>query len=348
MEDVFAARFTVVAVWTTQSMHPSGSGVLMVADQRSANGGGFALHHKILVSLTVKESNKGWFVRGRDARRLEAVQNGGSGGDSKANANSDGSMMMEEEEGATTFVFANAGEHETSEKMVAQVARKWSSGVHLGQRRKHCGAGEKGRTDGSATRYEGGHFFPMEDVFAARFTVVAVWTTQSMHPSGSGVLMVADQRSANGGGFALHHKILVSLTVKESNKGWFVRGRDARRLEAVQNGGSGGDSKANANSDGSMMMEEEEGATTFVFANADVREDGGAGGAQMEQRRSSWTATKTLWCGREGSNGWQRDKVAVFRREQRWPDVVLAAKGDAGSERVIVREKEITVRVLVV
>jgi len=36
--------------------------VLMVVDQTSANGGGFALHHRIMVSLTVKEINEGLVV----------------------------------------------------------------------------------------------------------------------------------------------------------------------------------------------------------------------------------------------------------------------------------------------
>ena len=36
--------------------------VLMVADQRSANGGGFVLHHRIMVSLTVKKINEGLVV----------------------------------------------------------------------------------------------------------------------------------------------------------------------------------------------------------------------------------------------------------------------------------------------
>jgi len=72
----------------------------MATDQRFVNGGGSALHHRIVVSLTVKEINEGWwwpsewfrefmvivavavaltgcrFAGGRDARKLEAVQNG--------------------------------------------------------------------------------------------------------------------------------------------------------------------------------------------------------------------------------------------------------------------------------
>jgi len=40
--------------------------------------------------------------------------------------------------------------------------------------------------------------------------------------------------------------------------------------------------------------------------------------------------------------------VATFRREQRWPDVVMAAMGDAGGGRVMEREKVIRVRVLFV
>ena len=40
--------------------------------------------------------------------------------------------------------------------------------------------------------------------------------------------------------------------------------------------------------------------------------------------------------------------MTAFRHEHRWPNVVLAAMGDAGGGRVMVREKEIRVRVLVV
>jgi len=40
--------------------------------------------------------------------------------------------------------------------------------------------------------------------------------------------------------------------------------------------------------------------------------------------------------------------VTTFRHEQRWPDAVMAAMGDADGGRVMEREKEIRVRVFVV
>ena len=40
--------------------------------------------------------------------------------------------------------------------------------------------------------------------------------------------------------------------------------------------------------------------------------------------------------------------MAVFRCEQRWPDWFMAAMGDVGGGRVMEREKDIRVRVLVV
>ena len=87
---------------TTRGIHPSGSGGAYGRRSEVANGRGFALHHRIMVSLMVKEINEVWwwlrkwfrefmvivgvvvaltrcrFVEGRDTRRLEAVQNGGT------------------------------------------------------------------------------------------------------------------------------------------------------------------------------------------------------------------------------------------------------------------------------
>ena len=120
------------------------------------------------------------------------------------------------------------------------------------------------------------------------------------------------------------------------------------------------------------MMVEEEGAATFVFANAgEVLTAHARIGCSHGFRRElewcwwqqemsekmvalvthKWSGGGRLgqrWCGSGRSNRWQHDEVATFRREQRWSDVVLAAKGDVGGKRVMVKEKEIWVRVLVV
>ncbi|QCE03340.1 hypothetical protein DEO72_LG8g1364 [Vigna unguiculata] len=150
--------------------------------------------------------------------------------------------------------------------------------------------------------------FRWRTCLAARSAAVAVRKARGMHPSGS------------GGAYGRRSELVM-----------------ASRVVLRVHGGC------------SMMMVEEEGAATFVFANTgDVREDGGTGNTQMKRWRSSWTVAESRWCGSGGSNRWQHDEVATFRREQRWLDVVLAAKGDVGGKRVMVKEKEIWVRVLVV
>ncbi|QCE10837.1 hypothetical protein DEO72_LG10g2069 [Vigna unguiculata] len=102
MEDVFGGAFRCCCVRTTRGMHRSGSGGVYGRRSKVHEWWRLCVASQILVSLTVRESNEGWwwlhewfsefmvvvvvavelmecgFKGGRDACRPEAVQNRGA------------------------------------------------------------------------------------------------------------------------------------------------------------------------------------------------------------------------------------------------------------------------------